>query len=346
MVTVGRRNWIAIAIIIGVLATFAGLALIARLALGPIFGRSDPPKDFPAPWPTQGGVAVRGEIPMPTGEMVAALPRATAGQVLCRALPAQRWPEILGGPVRTEVDLTGRCHVVTTTLDVTVDLNGATTPLVRSDPITISGRRGYLEHSTVGATLMLALTGNRPGTWVNPTLYVHLMKDFRDTEERDLGGMAKAIAEGVIAATTAPGLSLPEDTESLTGIPPRSVPPTPRFGIVDGAYPMVAWQLCTQLAHELGVDVEKTKPSMRGECQLRGDGFNASADYSETTGGKAEYPDRIAGRPAQFGKNYVQVKLVDDDDQAVRFYASFARATNDDRLRTLVEKVLPALLGR
>ncbi|MFD9894596.1 hypothetical protein ACFWY9_35065 [Amycolatopsis sp. NPDC059027] len=345
MVTVGRRNWIAIAIILGVLAMFAGLGLVAKLTLGPVFGTSDPPKDLPAIWPTQGGTAVRHEVPMPTGEMVAALPRTTAGQVLCRAVPAQRWPEILGGPVLMEVSLTGSCHVVTATLDVTVDLNGSTTPLVRSEPITISGRSGYAEHSETGATLMLALTGNRPGTWVNPTLNIRLMKDFRDSE-RDLAGMAKAIAEGVIAATTAPGLSLPQDTESLSGIPPKAVPPTPRFGIVDGAYPMVSWQLCTQLAQELGVDIEKTKPSMRGDCQLQGDTFNASADYIETTAGKAEYPDRIGGRPAQFTKNYVQVKLTDDTDQAVRFHAFFARTQNDDRLHALVEKVLPPLLGR
>lgn len=75
--------------------------------------------ELPEVWPSKSGQALRPVL-MPTGEMIAALTAETSAQVLCQAIPEQRWEEILGD--RTLREAGRSCHAVTTKLDVSAQM--------------------------------------------------------------------------------------------------------------------------------------------------------------------------------------------------------------------------------
>src|SRR3569833_2047509 len=104
----------AVLIVVAVLAFFTFLGGGAWLVVHTVFrpvSLPEPPKNLPSPWPETGAEPVRA-VPMPTGEMAAALPDYTAGHVLCSALPEPTWAKQLGGPVLREVSVVSGCTVV------------------------------------------------------------------------------------------------------------------------------------------------------------------------------------------------------------------------------------------
>ncbi|WP_328609998.1 hypothetical protein OG943_13010 [Amycolatopsis sp. NBC_00345] len=340
-------------LIVAVMAFWAlvgyGLFLVWDKVFGP-----QAPTSLPSPWPSAGGSAVR-TVPMPTGEMVAALPARTAADVLCTAVPEQSWSKLLGGPIAREIDGLGYCHVVTATLSLEVHpddakpfTTGATKPVrVGGHDATLAGDEGK---TIANLFVTVARTSPVPGM-VYPMLDFDLTEDFRADSGRDLPAIVQAIGDAVVPAVTAPGLPLPPVTGTGNELPPREVGGVPGFGIADSAYPMAAWQLCTQLAKALSVPIAETKPKMDGSCgNVSTQAAFATASYVPPTFREQEksWPDTVAGRPARLDSDRsIEVKLRDDSNQSVRIFSSAGRSTDRRRdLQEFAELVMPPLLGR
>ena len=314
-------------ILIGVLLSFASVATAAGYLWSQDAGnRPAASRGLPAVWPTQDGRALRA-VPIPTGEMVTALPADTGGDVLCQALSQQQWEALLGGPVLRE-SLGGGCHVVTATLDVTLRL--ADSPAVLQDPgkIEVAGHNGELEYVSpkVNARLNVRLTGAEPTAQIQPFLRVAVS----GTARQALDDLTTSIAGSVVRATMAPGPALPKVAKDGT-IAPERLASVPQHGIVDSPWPMISWQLCTVLTEKLG---GTGKPKIDGQCTVKG----VRAAYTDSVSPRV-YPDSIAGRPALVTDDLVAVKLTDDTRQELTL-------TGGGALRPLAEAVLPALLGR
>ena len=316
-----------IAILVGVLLSFASVATAA----GYLWSQDDGGKPvqargLPTVWPTKDGQALRA-VPIPSGEMVTALPADTGAHVLCQALSQQRWEALLGGPILREA-LNGGCHVVTANLDVTLHLDG--TPAALQDPgkVEIDGHHGELEYVSpkVNARLNLRLTDAEPTAQIRPYVRVAVS----GTAKQPLDDLTTSIATDVVHATMARGGTLPKVAKDQT-IPPKRMAPIPQHGIVDSPWPMISWQLCTALVDRLG---GTGKPRIDGQCTVRG----VHAVYSDAVSPRL-YPDTIAGRPALVTDDLIAVKLTDDSQQELTL-------TGGRSLRPLAEAVLPPLLGR
>jgi hypothetical protein len=340
-------------LIVAVLAFWTLVAYGVALVWDKVFG-PQAPTSLPAPWPSAGGSAVR-TVPLPTGEMVAMLPARTAADALCTAIPEQAWSKLLGGPVAREVDVFGYCHVVTATLDLQVHpegakpfTTGATKPVrVGGHDATLAGNEG---RTSASLFVTVARTSLAPGV-VYPRLDFDLAEDFRADSGRDLAAMVQAIGDAVVPAVTAPGLALPPITAADGELPPREAGGVPGFGIADSAYPMAAWQLCTQLAKALGVPIAETKPKANGSCDnVSTQAAFATASYVPPMLQEQEesWPDTVAGRPARLDSDSsVEVKLRDDSNQSVRISYSVIRSHDERRdVREFAELVMPPLLGR
>ncbi|GAB2956929.1 hypothetical protein GCM10017788_47840 [Amycolatopsis acidiphila] len=310
-------------IVLAVLFSFAGVATGA----GYLWTRVDndrPPvtKALPAEWPSKDGKALR-PVPMPTGEMVAALPPDTAGQVLCQALSQERWEALLGGKTLREVQGAG-CHLVTTTTDVTLALDAAPANLQDPSDVEVAGRPARLEFLPPKANTRLDVRVlDAPGTdQVKPYLRVGL-----SGSAPALDTLAESIATEVVQATTKPGPALPAAAEDGS-IPAQRPAPA---AIADLPWPMISWQLCTALTGRLG---GTARPFADGRCAAHG----IEAAYTDAVTPRV-FPARLAGRPALVTDDMVAVKLTDGTAQELTF-------TGGGRsLEPLAEAVLPRLLA-
>jgi hypothetical protein len=331
-----------VAIVLGVLLAFTGVGTAAGIIWSNKMADSGaPPKNLPSNWPTHNG-ELPNDVAMPTGQMVAALPTSTAGHVLCRALPQQRWEEILGGRALTEVQKPGTCHVVTDTLDVTVHLDQAQANAPAGDQVDVAGHQGTVARnpSPILADLSVRLV-ETPNTSpdVKPYLYVHILQDPNDRQKLPLDDHAVAIARDIVAATTGPGQDLPVQRRGT--ITAKAVDPVPGHGIAGAAWPAISWQMCTQLAHALDVRPASATARFRGECTVTSGRRSVTARYEESSA--KNYPETIGGRPARVEAGVVQIKLTDDSDQELSLSGT---GFDDPALRALAGTVVPPLVGR
>jgi hypothetical protein len=279
---------------------------------------------------------------MPTGEMAAALPAFTAGQVLCNAVPEQTWAGVLGGPVLREATGYGACHVVTPDLDVTA-ATYREVPEVGRDPaeVTVAGHRGTMTKTTTSAALSVPLADTHED-WATPVLQLHVTRQPGDRAEHDYVGMAQTLGTTMVGTITTPGPALPTTDEQSR---PHELAPIPGTGIVDAARPLVTWQLCTQLSRALNIPLEQVKPDYLGSCEhIQGD-TSVKVEYHPTS--TDAFHGRIAGRPAQENVPDVdlEIKLIDSSSQSVEI-TWIANDRAGGKLRELAEKLIPPLLGR
>jgi len=322
-----------IAIVIGVLLSFASVAGAAGYIWSQGSAAPPPAPGLPAVWPTKDGELPR-RVPMPTGEMIAALPAASSGHVLCQALPGPRWQAVLGGATLREVRGSA-CHVVTGSLDVVLALDNLPAALHAPQAVDVSGRAAEVESSgAVNARLNVHLVDEEPSGVVHPYLRLEITRYAVTRPGLALDDLATTIAAEVLDATTAPGPDLPKADRNGT-IAMRKTEPVPGYGVVDAPWPVASWQLCTELAEALGTSTSSAKPKFDGRCTVR----TVQASLSEDVTPRA-YPDTLAGRPALVTPDLVAVKLDDDSSQELSF-----TGTGRD-LRALAESALPALLGR
>lgn len=350
MNTRGKQYRTAVLIIVGVLTFFGALGGAAALWWHNQFAAAlpEPPKDLPSAWPSQYAEQVR-RVPMPTGEMVAALPKPTAGHVLCGAVPEQTWAKILGGPVLREATTTGTCHVVTATLDVQAELTGkAATSSMFGSPreMSVGERSGTVfgDQGGTGAELSVRLITAPDQDWITPFLFLHARQNPYDRTRRDLPGLLQSLGEDIINAVTAAGLPLPKAEPDQT-LPVRSVGPIAGSGIVDAAFPMIAWQLCTLLAQSAQRPIEEFVPKADGSCHYRKDeNFGVQADYRDFPSSNG-FSGRLGGRPALVEPPRVEIKLSDDSPQWVRL-AWLSPRKPEAELREWAGKLVPPLLGQ
>ncbi|GLY35429.1 hypothetical protein Amsp01_014530 [Amycolatopsis sp. NBRC 101858] len=302
----------------------------------------DAPRSLPSAWPTAGAEPIR-PVPLPTGEMAAALPFGTAGQVLCNAVPVETWARVLAGPVLREA-ANGICHVVTADLDVTASTYDRA-PVDGGQPagITVAGHRGTLGESPVGPavlTVRLADTGER---WAAPELQLRIVSLTRVRTERDFRGMAEELGTAMVGAITSPGPSLPSEAERQH---PPELTPIAGTGIADAAYPLIMRQLCTQLARALELPLAEVQPDWPCTCAHKAGEAEIKLSYDPDSTTKY-FGDRFAGRPADVSDSggVIEVQLVDGSAQTL-----VVKVYDLDRtmpgIRDLAGKVVPPLLGR
>ncbi|GAB3718180.1 hypothetical protein GCM10027598_29640 [Amycolatopsis oliviviridis] len=284
---------------------------------------------LPEPWPSKPEKALR-PVSMPTGEMVAALTSETSAQVLCQAIPAQRWEEILGGSTLLEA---GRaCHAVTAQLDVSAQMIPALpedTSRGLPTKTTIAGKLAVIATDKDGTSLSVELVEVAPHNGASPVLLVSVRGRIVRPPETE--SKAKALAEALIAGAMPPGPKLPEIGEDGE-IAPQQAEAGP---LKDKPLPVMSWLLCGELGRALGVPADKAKPTFFASCELNG----VTADYSELS--TAVVPTTtIAGLPAQVDGRGVFVQLTGDPaGQTLKF-----KGPGD--LQALAEKMVPPLLGR
>jgi hypothetical protein len=300
------------------------------------------PRALPTRWPSERAELIR-PVPMPTGEMAAALPSSAAGQVLCNAVPEQTWASVLGGPVLREATAYGACHVVTADLDVTATTYSEA-PDIGRDPVevTVAGHPGTMTKTSASAALSVPLADTHED-WATPLLQLHITPRPGDRAEHDYTGMARALGTTLVGAITTPGPALPTANELTRS---REMTPIPGSGIVDAARPLVTWQLCTQLSRALGVPLDQVKPDFFGSCENIQDGTSIKVEYHSTS--TSAFGGRIvAGRPARepVPRADLEIQLIDHSSQSVEI--TWIDSTKpDDALADLAEKLIPPLLGR
>ncbi|MEV7553984.1 hypothetical protein AB0N89_30575 [Amycolatopsis sp. NPDC089917] len=292
-------------------------------------GDSGSEAELPDVWPSKPENALR-PVSMPTGEMVAALTSETGAQVLCQAIPQQRWEEILGG--RTLLEAGGSCHAVTAQLDVTAQMVPALPENTsRGVPTrtTVAGKLAVIATDLGGTSLGVELVEVAPHNGASPVLNVSVRG--RTVKAPEAEGKAKALAEALIAGATPPGPQLPKIGEDGE-IPPQQVE---AGALKDKPLPVMSWLLCGELGRALGVPADKAKPTFFASCELNG----VTADYSELSS-TVKPTTTIAGLPAQVDGRGVFVRLTGDPDgQTLKF-----KGPGD--LPALAEKMVPPLLGR
>ena len=285
--------------------------------------------ELPEVWPSTTGKALR-PVPMPTGEMVAALPGATGSQVLCQVIPEQRWEEILGG--RTLREAGGACHAVTAELDVSAQMILALpkdTSRGLPTRTTVAGKTAVVATDKGGTSLSVELVEVDPHHGASPVLNVSVRGRVLNPAETE--PKAKALAEALIAGAMPPGPKLPKIGEDGE-IPWEKTEPGP---IADRPLPVISWLLCAELGRALGVPVDGAKPTFFAACELNG----VTADYSELSS-KVNQTTSIAGLPAQVSEGVVIVQLTaDPDGETLKFKGS-------GDLSAIAEKAVPPLLGR
>jgi hypothetical protein len=292
-------------------------------------------------WPSARAELIR-PVPMPTGEMAAALPSFTAGQVLCNAVPEQTWASALGGPVLREATAYGDCHVVTADLDVTA-ATYSETPDIGRDPaeVTVAGHRGTMTRTSTSAALSVPLADTHEG-WATPLLQLHITRQPGDRAEHDYIGIAQTLGITMVGAITTPGPALPT---AEAGRRSREMSPVPGTGIVDAARPLVTWQLCTQLSRALNVPLDQVKPDYFGSCETGQGDTSIKVEYHPLS--TQAFGTRVAGRPAREPVPDVdlEIQLIDGSAQSIEItWIADHRAGRE--LHDLAEKLVPPLLGR
>ncbi|MFC9257303.1 hypothetical protein [Amycolatopsis thailandensis] len=284
--------------------------------------------ELPETWPSKPENALRPVL-MPTGEMVAALTSETGAQVLCQAIPEQRWEEILGG--RTLREASGSCHAVTAQFDVTAQMIPAlpeNTSRGLPTRTTVAGKLAVIATEMGTISLSVELIEVAPHKGASPVLNVAVRSRAVKTPEAE--GKAKALAEALIAGAMPPGPRLPKIGEDGE-IAPQPVEAGP---LKDKPLPVMSWLLCGELGRALGVPADKAKPTFFASCELNG----TTADYSALSS-VVKPTTTIAGRPAQVNGRGVVVQLTEDPvGQTLKF-----KGAGD--LQALAEKMVPPLLG-
>ena len=299
------------------------------------------PKELPKPWPTANGRPLR-PVPMPSGELLMALPRETTAQVLCQAVPAERWIQLMGGEVAREVENGESCHAVGLDDWVRISLNRTSvadlTKLGTRKNLTIAGRPAtlILGSSPSFVEVQLADADRRPptgGFFRIETSWTRVPRQDDQSESRLLG-----LAEATLAVSFGPEPKLPAVGE-LDALERKTV--EPGKGIIDAPLPEIAWKLCTQLGRALGLPAEATEPRNDGKCMVDTAKGSLRVENDALISEHRDPP--VAGRPAKESQGELSVLLTDNDSkQGLRFQWSGGSKTD---LRELAEKVVPPLLG-
>ncbi|WP_215546563.1 hypothetical protein [Amycolatopsis sp. CA-230715] len=332
-----------------VLVLGTGVAVWALLPGDPTSRQADPDPDripLTAAWPTPGGKTVK-PLPMPTGEMVVALPISVRNDVFCGAVDDGRLTALIGGPVLREVKHIGEhplsCHIAAPGRDIEISAETAADLIPdRRVTVQVSGREGLL-HRSLGSTELKvpflaprSPAAQRKDSEIAPILRVYQ----RSGSDED----AIALASAVLETTTKPGPLLPAVGSHGT-IPPERTEPTPGFGVVGSALPQLARQLCTILADEAHLDLATAEAKMNGSCSIRNGESEVSADFSEIFDGSTVFDETINGTSVSITPYRMIVRLEGKPYQGITVSVGYPPPPGLD-YKAFTERVVAKLAGK
>ncbi|WP_215546562.1 hypothetical protein [Amycolatopsis sp. CA-230715] len=286
-------------------------------------------------------------MPMPTGEMLAALPDFVRNDVLCQAVDDARMTGIIGGPVRREVRPDGSgdlaaCHIVSPGNDIEITTTTSGTSSSDAAEVLVHGKRARLEHLGDRTEVSVPVL---PGS-ESAQNYPYGVRPILSIKQRPgADDKVTAVATAVLEAATKPGPSIPKDDE--TRIPPRRADPTPGFGVIGSAWPQITWQLCTILADEAHLDLQAAEAKFDGECSIESGNVRTYARSSEVTSrdDTAHFTETISGRPASRDAGGITVKLTDEPAPTANFAATGPFPPGFD-YKAFTERVVAKLVGK
>lgn len=319
-------------------------ALVLLAVVSAVLASCSSADESPRPGPTKPTVATplfpdEGLRPvrMTSGRALRYTQPETASQILCQLLDEKGWERLLDGEIgrRPDPGPQAACSIATEHGVVTLWL------LARDDALrantTVAGRPATVAQDSSGQVdATVALTDD--ATRAAPRQYypVRRLLELKTTGHGP--GIAREVADRVLAEVipllTREGDALPE-IDDLGHVRYAGTQVTSEF--VDLPTPVQALQLCT-LATRAGVGATITEVRDDGECRIRIGQETAvlSADHLDQP---ADYPARVAGRPARTQLEPPVVKVRLRDDAGVELYVSAPDS------RALAEKLVPELVG-
>jgi hypothetical protein len=294
------------------------------------------PRELPKSWPSENGRPLR-PVPMPSGEMLMALPRETTAQVLCQATPAERWKQLMGGEVAREVEHGESCHAVG--LDSWVRMSLSRTPVADSTGL---GKRKQVTVARRPATVVVGGSPSLVEVKLSDTdvrvLRIETSWTRVPPQNDQSEAMLLGLTESVLAGAFGPGPKLPA-ADKRDVIERKTV--EPGAGILDAPLPEISWKLCTQLQRALGVPAEAPEPYIDGKCTaIAADDTAVRVEHTAVLSELRGEP--VAGRPASEDSGQLSVLLTDNGSrQGLRFSWLGGSTT---KLRDLAETVVAPLL--
>ena len=272
-------------------------------------------------------------VRMTSGEALGFVQPETASQVLCQLLDKDEWERLLDGAIgrRPTRGPEAGCQIATELGMISMQLRKVHEPF--EGDTTVVGRPATVETGErVVFTVALSDGALHP---VN-TEYYQVRQILELQAIGDNPGQQQDIAarvlDTIVPLLVKDGGPLPEIDEQGS-VRYVSTPATDDF--VDLPTPVQALRLCT-IAQQSVPGATVVDVHAWGECKLRAGQENivVSADHLRSP---ADYPTRIAGRPAKVDQRVAEVRLRDDAE--VELYVS---APDPE---ALAEQLVPKLVG-
>ncbi|MBP2475871.1 hypothetical protein JOF53_004743 [Crossiella equi] len=356
-----------------VLATAALLSSCVRGTVSGVAEAGDPVEAY-----DKRGSAPR-VVPNPGGELVSLLGLESTGQLLCGALSAPEWSEVLGGPLQLRWVQRGGCQAEGGHQTVYASLS-ADQPCADVQPqqaTTVGGLPGVAV--TVASTReMLCVPLNHFGKEkadrekygnddARPKGTLHLTANPGENPPKPGRQILADLGERLVKALVKEGPSAPVPGEK-GALPYTPFPPPGNAGVVDLPGPQRAAALCTAVTDDmvqsiLGFPVRERQLTFGGDCTISGGEVNKGGAHTvwvQVISGTLEGPGSlyrgepitVAGRPARMGSVLSGTGVLLQDGMAnllaVRLMALGDTRTDDQRRaleRSLAEQLVPRLLG-
>jgi hypothetical protein len=271
-------------------------------------------------------------VRMTSGAALGYVQPETASQVLCQLLDKAGWERLLDGAIGRR-PLSGPeagCQIATGLGMISMVLREAHEPFKGNS--TGAGRPATVDtEERVVFTVALSDDALRPAPsqyyQVRRLLELQAIGDDADQQQ----DISVRVLDTIVPLLVKDGGPLPtiDDHGYVRYV---STPVTDDF--VDLPTPVQALQLCT-LAQQSVAGATVVDVHVRGECRLSAGQDNVVVAADDLTL-PADYPDRIAGRPATVDKQTVHVRLRDDAE--VELYVSAPDSV------TLAGKLVPKLV--
>jgi hypothetical protein len=235
-------------------------------------------------------------VSLPYGDGLPYLAPETSAQAICQALPAERWQELLGGPVGRTID--DRLTCVVTGADVTVKLRmRELAPDPDAEVVTIAGHQVRIGDQQAATALLPVGEQDLDAQVLSRTLPVFHVEG-PDEKLREL-----VAALLPVLVHDGPPVPAPDaDGE----VPFTPTPPVPGVRLGDLPAPVQGLVLCTAIQAATGTAVEQVHVNRGGGCEVGDTTAVVLADYA-----MGDATQTIAGLPATVDVDMVYVALSD-----------------------------------
>jgi len=281
-------------------------------------------------------------VRMASGRALTYVLPTTGSQILCQALPEQRWRELLGGRVGrwpSSPPVAG-CQVNDQRGFVVMQLRESRAAF--SVEAAVAGRPMRVDRNDRDATeVTVALTDDALQPATRPTRHLLTLQSSGHGDPRAELALVKRVLNELVPVLAHDGDPLPA-VDDQGHVEYTDTPLTSGAEFVDLPTPVQALQLCTLLWDEPGlVNADEVVLTDTGECQLTGadDDDSITVVMTASPDDPSAYPDRIADRPALIGDSEVVtlVRLREDVAVDLTVYASDSAE--------LAERLVPLLTG-